>query len=89
VLCLSGTNVFAQGRDSLEDDEHTGWPRTVSTEFKIEEVAMLMNANCTQTVDEIAAAAAAGINHCTCHTILSDDLNMSRVTQYSVPCFLI
>jgi hypothetical protein len=26
---------FAQGRDSLEDDEHTGRPRTVRTELKI------------------------------------------------------
>jgi hypothetical protein len=32
-------------------------------------------------VDEIAA----GISHGTCHRILSDDLNMSRVTQSSVP----
>jgi hypothetical protein len=29
-------------------------------------------------------AAAAGISHGTCHKILSDDLNMSRVTQHSV-----
>jgi hypothetical protein len=40
-------------------------------------------------VDEIAAAAAAaGISHGTCHRILSDDLNMSHVTQHSVPCVL-
>jgi hypothetical protein len=26
---------FAQGRDSLEYDERTGWPRTVRTELKI------------------------------------------------------
>jgi hypothetical protein len=46
-------------------------------------------ASCSQTVDEIAAAAtAAGISHDTCHKMLSDDLNMSRVTQHSVPRFL-
>jgi hypothetical protein len=33
---------FAQGRESLEDDEHTGWPRTVRTELKVQEVAMLV-----------------------------------------------
>jgi hypothetical protein len=27
---------FAQGRDTLEDDEHTGWPRRVRTELKIQ-----------------------------------------------------
>ena len=42
---------------------------------------MLVRANCSQTVDEIAAAR---ISHGTCHSILSDDLNMSRVTQQSV-----
>jgi hypothetical protein len=52
---------FAQGRDSLEDVEHTGRPRTVRTELKIQEVATLVRANHSQTVDEIAAAG--GISH--------------------------
>jgi hypothetical protein len=30
---------FAQGRESLEDDEHTGWPRTLRTVLRIQEVA--------------------------------------------------
>jgi hypothetical protein len=63
VLCLSGKNVFVQGRESSEDDEHTGQPRTVRTKLKIEEVAMLVCANRSQTVDETAPAGAAGINH--------------------------
>jgi hypothetical protein len=82
---------FAQGRDSLEDDGHTGWPRTVRTELKIQEVATLVHANHSQMVGEIAvaaAAAAAGISHGTCHKILSDSLNMSRVIQHSIRCFL-
>jgi hypothetical protein len=73
---------FATGRDSLEDDEHSDRPRTVRTELKIQEVVMLAHANRSQTVDEIAAA---GIRHCVCHKIISDDLNLSRVTQHSVP----
>jgi hypothetical protein len=51
---------------------------------KIQAVATLVHANSSQTVDEIAAAAV-GINHGNCHKILSDDLNMSHVTQHSVP----
>jgi hypothetical protein len=51
---------FAQRRDSLEDDEHTGQPRTVRTELKIQEVVTLVCANRFQTVDEIAAV---GISH--------------------------
>jgi hypothetical protein len=53
----------------LEGDEHTGRPRTVRIELKMQEVAMLVHANRSQTVDEIAAAAA-GISHGSCHKIL-------------------
>jgi hypothetical protein len=76
---------FAQGKDSLEDDEHTGRPRMFRTELKIQEVAMVVCANSFQSIDEIAAA---GISNGTCHKILSDNLNMSRVTQHIVPCVL-
>jgi hypothetical protein len=77
VLCLSGTNVLHKG------DEHTGRPRTVRTELEIQEVATLVRNNCFRMVDEITAAA--GISHGTYHKILFDDLNMSHVTQHSVP----
>ena len=66
-----------QGRDSLEDDEQTGWPTTVRTEPKIEEIATLVRTNLS----------AVGINHDTCYKILSDDLSMSRNIQ-SVRKFL-
>jgi hypothetical protein len=72
----------------LEDDEHTGQPRIVRTELKIQEVAMLVRTKHSQMADEIIAAAAAGIYHGTCHQILSDDLNMSFVTQHNVPSVL-
>jgi DNA-binding CsgD family transcriptional regulator len=74
---------LAQGREISEDDEHTGRPRTARTELTIQEVATLVRANRSQTADEIAAAA--GISHGTLHKILSDDLNMSRVTQHTGP----
>jgi hypothetical protein len=72
----------------LEGDEHTGRPRTIRTELEIQEVATLVRANRFQMIDEITAAAAAGFSHGTCYKILSDDLNMSHVTQHSVPCVL-
>jgi hypothetical protein len=74
---------FAQGKDSLEYDKHTGRPRMVRTELKIQEVVTLVCANNSQMIDETAAAA--GISHGTCHNIMSDDLNMSCITQHSVP----
>jgi hypothetical protein len=76
---------YAHERDSLEDDEHTGQPRIARIEFKIQEVTTLVHANHSKMVDEVAAAAAAGISNDTCHKFLSDDLNMSRVTHCSVP----
>jgi hypothetical protein len=82
---FKGHKCFAQRRDSLEDEEHTGQPRTVRTEHKIQEVATLVRANRSEQVYEIAAAAAEGIRHGTRNKILSDDLNMSHVTQRSVP----
>jgi hypothetical protein len=80
------TQTFAQRGDSLADDEHTSWPRTITTELKIQEFVMLVHANHSQMLDEVTAAA--GISHGTCHKILFDDLNMCCVTQHNNPCIL-
>jgi hypothetical protein len=45
----------------LEDDEHTGQPRMARIELNIQEVTMLVHANCNQPVHKIAAAAAADL----------------------------
>jgi hypothetical protein len=50
---------FAQGREDLEDHEHTGWPRRTRTELNIQDVATLVCVNYSQRVDEVAA----GISH--------------------------
>ena len=47
---------------------------------------MLMRANSFQSVDVLSAAV--GVSHGTCYEILTNDLNMLRVTQHSVPCIL-
>ena len=77
---------FSQEIDSLEDDVLTGRPQTVRTERKIEEVAILVRASCSLSVDYLAAAVE--VSHGTCYKILTNDLNMSRVTQHSVPHIL-
>jgi hypothetical protein len=73
---------FVQGRDSLEDDEHTGRPKAVRTECKIEEVTTSVCANRSLPIDDIAAAV--GISHGTCHKILTDELNMLCVSKHCV-----
>ena len=77
--------MMQQERDSLEDDMRTRRPRTVRTDRKIEEVAILVRANRSQSVDNLAAAV--GVSHGTCYKILTDDLSMS-VLPSSMPCFL-
>jgi hypothetical protein len=52
------------------------------TELRIQEGATSMHANSSQMAGEVAAAR---ISHCSCHKILSGDLNMPRVTQQIVP----
>ena len=66
----------------MENDVRTGRPKMVRTERKIEEIAILVCAIHSQSVDDFAAAI--GVRHGTCCKILSDDLNMSRKTQHSI-----
>ena len=47
---------------------------------------MLVRANRSQSAGDLAAPV--GISHGMCYKILTDDLNMSRVTQHSVPRIL-
>lgn len=54
----------------------------VRNECKIKEVATLVRANRSQSVDITATV---GISHGMCHKILTDDLNMSRVSEHYVP----
>ena len=56
--------------------------QTVPTERKIEEVALLVRANRSQLVEDLAAAI--GVSHGTYYNIMADNLNMSRVTQHIV-----
>jgi hypothetical protein len=47
--------MFCTREDSLEV-ELTNRPGTVRTEFTIQDIAMLVHANCSQRVDEVTAA---------------------------------
>ena len=52
----------------------TGLPQMDRTERRMEEVEMLVRANRSQSVDDLAAAVE--ISRGTCNKILTDDLNM-------------
>lgn len=79
VLCSSGTNILHSGETLLKK-----MCMTISQEWL--EIAMLVCANRSQMVDEVTATG--GISHGTCNKILSNDLNIFRVTQHSVPFVL-
>jgi hypothetical protein len=76
---------FAQGRDSLLN-ESSGQPKAVGTERRVKDISTLVRANNSRLVDDITAAV--WLSYGTCHIILTDDLNMSRVSEHCVPCIL-
>ena len=47
---------------------------------------MLVRTKTSQSVDDLTGVV--GFSHGTSYRILTDDLNMSSFTQYSVPCIL-
>ena len=75
---------FVLGKESLENDAHTDQSQTVLTQANIEEVATFVHASHSQSID----ATTIDISHSSCHKILSDDLNMSYVSQHIIPCIL-
>ena len=66
----------------FEDDARTGRQQTFRTERKIQEVATLVSANRSQSVEDLAAAVR--VSHGTCYQILTNDLNIFRVIQHTV-----
>ena len=69
---------FLQGRDSSEDGVRTGRPQTVQIERKIQDAETLVRSNRSQSVDDLAASLY--VSHGTWYKILTDDLNVSRIT---------
>jgi hypothetical protein len=68
----------------LEDDEHTGWPRKVRTNSRSKKLQHCVPTAPKQKMKLQQQGLAMALA-----TKFSDDLNMCRVTQHSVPRFLI
>jgi len=77
---------FKTGRTSIDDDERSGRPVTSSTPEMIERVRQIICKDCRLTIDEVSMLV--GINHGTCHKILTEDLKMQRVASKFVPRLL-
>ena len=72
---------FKAGRTSI-DDERSGRPLSSSTP-KIERVRQIIREDRRRTINEVSMLV--GINHRTCHKILTEDLKTRRVASKFVP----
>jgi DNA-binding Xre family transcriptional regulator len=77
---------FADGRDSLADDEREGRPSFRESDAVKNEVRDVINGDRRLTVRKVADKC--GISKTTAHQILGNDLNMNRVCARWVPRIL-
>jgi len=68
---------FSEGRESVTDEERSGWPATSRTEENIAKVCQIVRENCWLTVRSIAEQV--NINRETVRKILTEDLDMRKV----------
>jgi len=78
---------FSEGRESVTDEERSGWPATSRTEENMAKIRQIVRANRLLTVRSIAEQV--NIDRETVRKILSEDLNMRKVCAEMVPKELI
>ncbi|UYV84600.1 hypothetical protein LAZ67_X002767 [Cordylochernes scorpioides] len=89
TLCLSKSNVFiwhkpfSDGRNTLEDDKHTGRPSSSKTPESIEKVREFVANNRSASLRMMAEVL--NINKETIRTILHEDLGKTKVCAKFVP----
>ena len=74
---------FSEGRESVTDEERSGWPATSRTEENIVKVHQIVGENCRLTVRIIAEQV--NIDRETIREILTEDLDMRKVCATTVP----
>jgi AraC-like DNA-binding protein len=74
---------FKNGRTSIDDDPHTGWPSTARTNETVDRVNTVLRGNRRLTITEIADEL--NLSFGTCQAILTQDLGMRRVSAKLVP----
>jgi len=76
-------NRFSEGRESVTDEERSGWPATSRTEENIAKIRQIVRENCWLTVRSIAEQV--NIDRETAMKILTEDLDMRKVCAKMVP----
>jgi hypothetical protein len=77
---------FKNGRESVEDDKHSGRPSTSTTPEIITEVLAVIPEDRRQTIHDVCNRV--GLSCGSCQHILADKLNMSRIEAKFVPRLL-
>ncbi|VEN48760.1 unnamed protein product [Callosobruchus maculatus] len=78
--------MFSEGREDVNDEERAGRPSTSTTDENIDKVKKIVLTNLRITVREVAEDLNISIGPC--HSILTNDLGMSRVAAKFVPKLL-
>jgi len=74
---------FSEGRESVTDEERSGWPATSRTEENIAKIRQIVCENCQLTVRSIAEQV--NIDRETVRKVLTEDLNKRKVCAKMVP----
>ena len=74
---------FSEGRESVTDEERSGWPTTSRTKENIAKIRQILRENRRLTVRSIAEQA--NIDRETVSKILTEDLDMRKVCAKMVP----
>jgi len=75
--------TFSEGRESVTDEERSGWPATSRTEENIAKVRQIVHENRRLTIRSIAEQV--NINRERVRKILTDDLDVWRVCAKMIP----
>ncbi|CAF4375665.1 unnamed protein product, partial [Rotaria sp. Silwood2] len=77
------SKLFREGREDAEDEERLGRSITETTSENIEQVRSLINDNPHITIQEMEVQT--GLSHGTIHRIISDHLNLKKLTARYIP----
>ena len=78
-----GVKRFSEGRESVTDEERSGWPATSRTEENIAKVRQILRENHRLTVRSMAEQV--NIDRETVRKILTEYLDMKKVCAEMVP----
>ena len=80
------SKCFREGREEVEDEERPGRPITETTSENIEQVCDLISDDPYVTIDELEAQS--GLSHGTVQRIISDHLQLKKITACYVSKYL-